>query len=477
MALSTLTYLVFLAVVAVAHWLMPPKYRNFWLLAASVGFFALAMPAETVVMMVYVAVVFFLGFAVAKTKGALRRVTFISGILVSVAFLFTYKYVGFAFSLFGADRPFSLVAPMGISYVTFQCIAYLTEIYKGNMKCETGAVDFFLYSLFFAKLTAGPIEPPAEFLSRLKPERRFSQANAANGAMLIASGMLKKLAVADLLAVGVNAVYADIAGAGAWATILAAVMYSGQIYFDFSGYTDIARGSAMILGIRLTENFNKPYSAVSIRDFWHRWHISLSSWLTKYVYIPLGGSRVGTVRRYLNIAVTFLVSGLWHGASLTFVVWGLLHGLYQMIEIALSPAAKRLCERLHIGEDSLLLSIFRKARTFILVTVAWVFFRAATVGDAIAVLTKPFVSWGSIGDALELCGITLPAVLLIIFGYMAVTILRRDAIVTPSSRFYEAYHTPTRIILTVALTAWAAVLLFLVITAMGGGSSFIYFDF
>lgn len=477
MALSTLTYLLFLAACAVANYMLPARFRNFWLLAASVGFFAFAMPAETVIMMVYVAVVFFLGFALGKTGNGTRKLLFVFGILVSIGFLFAYKYLGFVFSLVGAEKPFSLIVPIGISYVTFQCIAYLTEVYKGNMRHESNAVNFFLYALFFAKLTAGPIEPPADFLAGLNAKRDFSRSDAGNGAMLIAVGMLKKLAMADLLAIGVNAVYADVSSVGAWSTILASVMYSAQIYFDFSGYTDIARGSALIFGIHLTENFNKPYSAVSIRDFWHRWHISLSSWLTKYVYIPMGGSRVSTPRRYLNIAVTFLVSGLWHGASLTFVVWGLLHGFYQIIEIAFSPVTKGFRGRMGIDERSPLLLAFRKVRTLILVTVAWVFFRADSVGTAMTVLAKPFVRWGSFSDALKLCGITVPTALLLLFSYIAVAIIRRDAIVSSDSCGYKTYHRPVRMVTVIALTAWVSVLLYLVITAMGGGSSFIYFDF
>lgn len=477
MALSTLTYLIFLAVCAVANYLMPPKFRNFWLLASSVGFFLYAMPAQTVVMMVYVMLVFFLGVLGDRLSGGARRAVFIFGIVLSVAFLFTYKYLDFTLSLFGAENPFSLIVPIGISYVTFQSVSYLTEIYKGKMRHESNAVNFFLYSMFFAKLTAGPIEPPAEFLARLTVDRRFSRANATNGAVLIACGMLKKLAVADVLATGVNAVFATSGEAGAWSVIIAAVMYSAQIYFDFSGYTDIARGSAMILGIRLTENFNKPYSAVSVRDFWRRWHISLSNWLKNYVYIPLGGSRVGTFRRYLNIIITFLVSGIWHGASFTFIIWGLLHGVYQILEILLAPVGKKLRDALKMAEDSTVCTLVRRSRTYILVTLAWIFFRANSVSSAFTMLAKPFTDWGSLTEALKLCGITVPAVLLFIFAWLAVTLIRRDVTVTPSSPMYEPSHSTTRLALIISLAAWAVVLVYLVIAGQGGGSSFIYFDF
>ncbi len=472
MAVSSFRYLVFLLLCVTAHYLMPARLRNFWLLACSVGFFLLAMPTEAVIMMTYVLAVYFLGLGMEKEKG--RSVLYSLGLVLSIGFLFLYKYTGFLYSLFGAQRPFSLVVPMGISYVTFQGIAYLTEIRKGKLLPEHNAVDFFLYALFFAKLTAGPIEPPQQFLAGLKEERTFTREKAVGGAVRIAMGMIKKLVVADYLAVGVNAVYGVRGADGAWSVILAAVMYSAQIYFDFSGYTDIARGSAQLLGIQLTENFNNPYSATSIRDFWSRWHISLSTWLKNYIYIPLGGSRVGKVRKNLNLLVTFLVSGLWHGASLTFVVWGLLHGVYQILGRLAAPVGKKLREALRLSEDAPAVTAFCRVRTFLLVTFAWMFFRAESLEAVMQMMSGSFAGWGSLPEALELCGISISAVLMLGFAFLAVRLLDREVLAQISD--CQPLRSG-RLVTVLVLAAWAAFVLTLVIAARGGGSAFIYFDF
>ncbi len=471
MALSTFSFLIFLTVCAALHYLLPQKFRNFWLLACSVGFFAFAMPAEAVIMLVYVLVVFALGLVLGGQKP--RKGLYVLGLLLSISFLFFYKYTGFVYSLFGAVRPFSLIVPMGISYVTFQGISYLTEVHKGHIEPERNAVDFFLYALFFPKLTAGPIEPPKAFLAQLKGDRPFTRENGVKAAVLIAMGMVKKLAVADFLAMGVNPVFAASGQAGAWSVLIAAVMYAGQIYFDFSGYTDIARGAALLLGISLTENFDLPYSATSIRDFWSRWHISLSTWLKDYIYIPLGGSRVGTLRRYFNLLATFLVSGLWHGASMTFVVWGLLHGVYQILGRLTAPLGKKLRDAMHLKDSSLPVTAFCRIRTFILVTLAWVFFRADSLQSAMQMLSRFFTHWGSLPEALQLCGITVPGMLMVVFAYLATRLLRRDMLL----RTHWENRRTGRVITVTVLTAWAALLLTLVIAASGGGSSFIYFDF
>ncbi len=478
MALSSFIFLVFLAVCTAAHYLLPSRFRNFWLLICSVGFFVYAMPAEAVIMMVYVLVLYLLGMGLSRKKHG--RALYLFGLLLSVGFLFVYKYTGFVYALFGAQRPFSLIVPIGISYVTFQGIAYLTEIHKGRLEPENNAVDFFLYALFFPKLTAGPIEPPKAFLAQLKGERRFSRQDAVQASLRIAMGMIKKLVLADYLALGVNAVFDSSGAAGGWSVLIAAFMYTAQIYFDFSGYTDIARGAAQLLGIRLTENFHQPYRAVSIRDFWSRWHISLSTWLKDYIYIPLGGSRVGTFRRYLNLLITFLVSGIWHGADLTFVVWGLLHGLFQIFGKLTEPLGRKLRKALSLRENSLLAVYFCRARTFLLVTLGWVFFRAASLDSAVTMLSRLFAGWGSLSEALQLCGVTVPAVLLV-FAYAAVKLLGRE-LAAVSGRDGAPGRTgisgrPGRLLTVLVLAAWAVVLMTLVIAARGGGSAFIYFDF
>lgn len=472
MILSSVTYLVFVGVCLVCHDLLPRKYRNFWLLLASAGFFLYAMPAQLPVMLLLCLAVYGIGYALDAAQEKARKLWLMAGICLSVGFLVFYKYLGFLADLL--DLPadsgvFTLVVPMGISYVTFQCVAYLVEIYKGRMKPEENPVDFLVYCLFFAKLTAGPIEVPATFLAQLKQERKCSPDAAMKAVLRILMGFVKKIAVADFVAGSVNAVFAAEEYTG-WSVILAGALYAIQIYYDFSGYSDIARGSAALFGIELTENFDSPYSATGVRDFWRRWHISLSTWLRTYIYFPLGGSRVGTARRYLNVLITFLVSGIWHGASWTFVFWGLLHGLYQMAEIALAPAGRKLREKLHIPEDSLLHRIPARMITVILVAVAFLFFRAPTIGTAFAMLGSLLGDWGVFGEAMALCGLDWIGVLLTVAGIVCAgqmnTLLKREEKLSGDMLLWIG-----------SAAIWATILVYVVCAASGNVSSFIYFEF
>jgi len=400
MSLTTLTYLIFLIVCVCAYHLLPKQTKNISLLLFSVLFYSYAMPEQLLITMAYVWVIFFLGIAVYKKrrKPNVKKLLFISGILISVGFLFFYKYLNFSISLFTREpKTFSLIVPMGISYITFQCIAYMMEVYKGRMKAVDNPVSFFLYALLFMKVTAGPIEPPRKFLKSLKESLTVKWEDILKSMILIAMGFVKKMVIADSLAPYVADVFDSPAGKDGLTVFIAMFMYSMQIYFDFSGYTDIARGSAGLFGISLTENFRHPYLAKSVREFWRRWHISLSNWLKKYIYFTLGGSRVGTVRRYLNVIIVFLVSGIWHGASFTYIIWGLLHGIYQVIEIAFAPAMVKCRAVLHIKENGRLHTHLDRIRTFIMVTVAWVFFRAGSLENAFLIFKRLFSPWKSFG--------------------------------------------------------------------------------
>lgn len=475
MSLTTVTYILFLTVCAIVTYLVRADRQNCVLLLFSVGFIAWSMPEECLLLMVFVFVVFLAGLVIGKTQGKARTAVFVASTVFAVGLLCLFKYTGIQIKLPFAGVP--LAAPMGISYVVLQSVAYLTEIKRGNIKPEKNPVNFFLYILFFVKLTAGPIEMPKEFLASIGKERRFSRANAENGAVLIAIGFIKKLAIADVLAPGVAAVFSSSGKDGAFSVIAATVMYSVQILADFSGYTDIARGSAMILGIRLTENFNHPYSAVSIRDFWRRWHISLSTWLKNYIYIPLGGSRCTMARRFFNILATFVVSGVWHGRSLTFLVWGALHGVYQIFEIMLEPLGKRIRAALHIADGGRVHTALARIRTFILVAVAWVFFRAGSVSSALSMMSKPFTDWGTVGDAVKLSGLTASSLLLIVAAFAAERLMRRTLLCSPSSPKYARSHSSSNLTAVLAVTFIVVAIVYLATAQAGGGSSFIYFDF
>lgn len=309
------------------------------------------------------------------------------GILANVGVIFYFKY--FNFVLENVNMIFStslslktILMPLGISFFTFQQISYLVDSYKG----ETGGYDFVEYALFvvfFPQLIAGPILLHQEMIPQFRDARRkvFNQDKMAKGVWWLAIGLAKKVLIADTLGKGVDWGYASPQFLGSFDTILISVMYSLQIYFDFSGYCDMASGVASMFGFELPQNFNSPYKATSITDFWDRWHMSLSRFLQKYIYIPLGGNRKGMVRTLLNILIVFLISGIWHGAAWTFVVWGILHGMASVIHRLIAPAWKKIPK------------VLTRLMTFLFVNFTWIFFRAENfeqIKVLFANLFKPF---------------------------------------------------------------------------------------
>ena len=284
-----------------------------------------------------------------------------------------FKYAG----IFRTDVP--LLLPAGISFYTFQTLSYVIDIYRGRLMPERHPGYYALFVSFFPQLVAGPIERSTALLPQLHAQERRMD---SSGWLWMVRGFAKKLLLADTAAVFVDSVYASPTDASGPAVLLATLLFAGQIYWDFSGYSDIAVGAAALLGVRLSRNFDHPYRADSLRDFWRRWHISLTRWFTDYVYIPLGGSRRGTARLVVNTMVVFLLSGLWHGAALHFVVWGGVHGALLLLEKALPP-----CGGKHKARTRTAVCL-RHAYTFSLVCIAWVFFRAASVSDALLLLSR-----------------------------------------------------------------------------------------
>jgi alginate O-acetyltransferase complex protein AlgI len=279
--------------------------------------------------------------------------------------------------------------PVGISFYTFQTMSYTIDVYRGELKAERHFGMFALYVSFFPQLVAGPIERASHLLPQLRQVQKMDAKNFTGGLKLIAWGMFKKVVIADRLALFVNQVYQDPQQYEGLPLVIATIFFALQIYCDFSGYSDIAMGSAQMMGIDLMENFRRPYHAKNVKDFWNRWHISLSSWFRSYVYIPLGGNRVMKWRWYYNLLITFLVSGIWHGANWTFVIWGLLHGLYLVGGIATSKLYQKVF-RFIAKLSPFLAKLIQVTSTFSLVCFAWIFFRANSVNDAFYVCTHLF---------------------------------------------------------------------------------------
>jgi D-alanyl-lipoteichoic acid acyltransferase DltB (MBOAT superfamily) len=281
---------------------------------------------------------------------------------------------------------YNYLLPVGISFYTFQTMSYTIDVYSGKMKAEKHFGIFALYVSFFPQLVAGPIERATRLLPQFYVNYKFDYIRIRNGLLLMVWGFFKKVVIADRVSEYVNAVYNNVTDFGGLQDIIATVFFGIQIYCDFSGYSDIAIGSAMVLGYELMTNFRRPYLARSIREFWQRWHISLSTWFRDYLYIPLGGNRVVRWRWYYNLFITFLVSGLWHGANWTFIIWGALHGFYLLAAIVTLDWRNRNAGRIGITPGSRLESAINLFWTFILVYFAWIFFRANSLNDALLIM-------------------------------------------------------------------------------------------
>lgn len=303
-------------------------------------------------------------------------------LIVCLGILFVFKYFNFFFEsinyLLGNKLhsiSLNLLLPVGISFYTFQTLSYCIDVYRGNIKAEKHFGYYATFVSFFPQLVAGPIERPDNLLPQLRKEKEFDYNKAVYGLKLMTVGFFKKIVVADNLAYYVDMVYNDLSYYQGFALVLAAFFFTIQIYCDFSGYSDIAKGSAKLLNIDLMDNFKTPYFSTTIKEFWSRWHISLSSWFKDYVYIPLGGNRCSKLRHYFNLLATFLVSGLWHGANITFVIWGGIHGLLQILE-----------DIFHIKKNTKTYSFswfIKVSLIFILMSITWVFFRASNLHDAL----------------------------------------------------------------------------------------------
>ena len=348
-------------------------------------------------------------------------------LITSLGILFVFKYLNFIVGLiFGAvnaiadtslSASFSLLLPVGISFYTFQTLSYAIDVYRGSIRAERNLPYYALVVSFFPQLVAGPIERPENLLPQLKQVPTVTREDWWRGGYKMLLGFFKKIVVADLISSYVNAVYNGIEEQTipALSIVFATVLFAVQIYCDFSGYTDIATGCARMMGIRLMKNFDHPYRSSSIKEFWGRWHISLSSWFKDYLYFPLGGSRCAKWKHMRNLLIVFLISGLWHGAAVNFVLWGVLHGVYQVVGNLTLPARNRLWEKIGVRKDDRGLRIARTVGTFILVDFAWLFFRANSTSDLgrlLSSLVSP-ASWSfSLSEALTYMGFTPAALIL-----------------------------------------------------------------
>jgi D-alanyl-lipoteichoic acid acyltransferase DltB (MBOAT superfamily) len=392
MLFNSFAFLVFFPVVTVLYYVLPHRFRWLHLLVASCVFYMAFIPAYLLILAFTIGIDYVAGILIENAHGQRRRLYLGLSLAANLGVLAVFKYYNFfATSLNGlwpgsddASWPLlHLVLPIGLSFHTFQAMSYTIEVCRGRYPAERHFGMYALYVMFYPQLVAGPIERPQNVLPQLHEPKTFSYDNVASGLRLMAWGLFKKVVIADRLAHLVNHVYNTPQNFRGLPLVLATVFFSIQIYCDFSGYSDLALGTARVMGFRLMKNFDRPYFARSIADFWRRWHISLSTWFRDYLYLPLGGNRVAVPRAYFNLFFVFLVSGLWHGANWTFLAWGALHGLY-LVAGRLLQAARRAGHRWALAwpEQPWLSTLL----TYGLVTFAWIFFRANSLSDALYVV-------------------------------------------------------------------------------------------
>ncbi|MCG8320862.1 MAG: MBOAT family protein [Cytophagales bacterium] len=399
MLFNSLEFLVFFPMVIALYFAIPARYRWFMLLLASYYFY-MSWRVEYIILIVISTVVdFYCGKKMAQLpeKSARKKYLYLS-LVSNLGLLFLFKYFNFfsrsASRVFGYlndsflhwnvlhdTYTLKLLLPVGISFYTFQTLSYTIDVYNGKTNAESHLGKFALFVSFFPQLVAGPIERSSHLLPQFHKDYDFDYNRVKEGLLLMVWGFFKKLVIADRLAEYVNEVYNNVDRYDGFHNIVATYFFAFQIYCDFSGYSDIAIGSALIMGFSLMQNFRRPYFATNIREFWSRWHISLSTWFRDYLYIPLGGNRVIKWRWYYNLFVTFVVSGLWHGANWTFIVWGFLHGSYLVLGYMTKNVRSKLLKSVKLDPNSHLTRLLDVLVTFHLVLLAWIFFRANGISD------------------------------------------------------------------------------------------------
>lgn len=403
MLFNSFGFLIFFPVVAGIYFILPVKLKNTWLLIASYFFYACWSVKYVLLIAFSTMITYICGVMLAREEKVnvnkrklYKKCCLLITLAVNLGILFVFKYWNFTGRTIGSLMRFvgiqmdipelNLLLPVGISFYTFQALGYVIDIYRGTIKIERNFIQYALFVSFFPQLVAGPIERAGNLLEQLRQEHHFDYEQFREGALVMIWGYFLKLILADRIAIVVNTVYGNYNTYGGWYLIVATVLFAFQIYCDFSGYSAIAIGTSEIMGFHLMENFNSPYLAESVADFWRRWHISLSTWFKDYLYIPMGGNRKGRGRKFLNLLLVFGISGLWHGAGWTFAIWGCLNGIYQIVGSLLIPLRRKISVILQSNINSLSHHLLKIVATFLLVDFSWLFFRAENIGQACGII-------------------------------------------------------------------------------------------
>ncbi len=405
MLFNSLHFAIFFPVAATVYFMLSHRYRWLFLLGASYYFYMAWVPQYILLILASTLVDYAAARMMGATESMGRRRTLLGlSLAANLGLLFFFKYYNFFndslrdllayFSLPYHVPESSLLLPVGISFYTFQTLGYTIDVYRGHIKPERHLGIFALYVSFFPQLVAGPIERAGNLLSQFREHYEFDYKRVTDGLKLMAWGVFKKAVIADRVAVMVDYVYANPQGHQGPGLALATLMFAWQIYCDFSGYSDIAIGASQVMGFRLMTNFDRPYWSRSLPELWRRWHISLTTWFRDYVFLPLGGTRVGSARIAVNVLIVFLITGLWHGAKWTFVIWGAGHGLFLVSSMLTRGVRKKIADGLHLERIPRMHAVWQTAVTFAMFYYIGVFFRAETVGDGFYILKHLFTGWG-----------------------------------------------------------------------------------
>lgn len=397
MIFNSVHFLIFFPIVVCLYFVIPQKVRYIWLLVCSYYFYMSWNVKYVILIAASTLITWAGGLLIERAAQQKVRKLCLAAVLASnLGILFFFKYFDFflenvnrvlvRLNMQALETPFDVLLPVGISFYTFQALGYTIDVYRKDIKPEKNLLRYALFVSFFPQLVAGPIERSKNLLGQMHEVHFFDGERVKNGVLLMLWGFFQKVVIADRIALCVTNVYDNYTDYTGLQIAMATALFAVQIYCDFAGYSDIAVGAAQVMGFRLMQNFRAPYFSESVAEFWRRWHISLSSWLRDYIYIPLGGSRCGQLRKYVNVMVTFLVSGLWHGASWNYVVWGGLNGFYQVIGDKTASIRRSIQKKCKVNTECLSYRLFRMLVTFLLVDFAWLFFRAESMKTALRMI-------------------------------------------------------------------------------------------
>lgn len=483
MLFNSWQFLIFLTITFFLHFLIPKKYRHIFLLIASYAFY-MFWNYKLIFLILFTTLISYGGALLInkyKEKKKLKTFLMISSVTLCLLVLLFFKYFNFLANtvidiinaLFVNSYDYivlNIILPVGISFYTFQTLSYVIDVYKEKYEPEKNFFYYALYVSFFPQLVAGPIERSNNLIPQFKEKEGIKKENISMGLKYMFKGYVEKIMIADMVGLFVNPIFNDINNANGLLVLIGSILFSVQILGDFAGYSNIAIGVAKLFNINLTKNFDAPYKATSIKEFWRRWHISLSNWFKDYLYIPLGGSHVSVFRWTVNILVVFIVSGLWHGAGYTFLIWGLLHGIYQIVGKLTLNTRDKLNNK--IGLSSKSVNILRVVITYLLICFSWISFRSNNITDMLEAYKLLFTSWSfkreyfiQVSSILDL---NLVNILLLICPIIIYLFL--DKLIFNIKNRYISYT-------IYVILAWGVISAYIYLSYLGSSSSFIYFQF